>query len=63
MNDEELLDILMNAEIKFWACPDCPQQIVKWAGEVATCQNCGKTNAKPSERGSNGNEDRPNKDH
>lgn len=40
----ECMAILENAEVKFWACPDCVGSHVKWEGNQATCIDCGRQN-------------------
>jgi len=35
---------LENVPFRFWVCSDCTAAQVKWEDNVATCQNCGKTN-------------------
>jgi uncharacterized Zn finger protein len=45
MSDDDMLSVLYNAPIVFWACPTCPGSTIKWFNGVqARCMNCGKTN-------------------
>ena len=44
LETDELLNVLSGVRFKFWACPDCDRSIVKWEGDKAVCQSCGRSN-------------------
>jgi len=31
--------------VQFWTCPDCVRPRVRWEGDTAICEECGKTSA------------------
>lgn len=50
MGDADVWEALMNAPVKFWTCPERHpreplRETVRWNGDVATCLDCGRTNA------------------
>jgi hypothetical protein len=49
-DEEKIWELLEDVRVKFWCCPEDhpkePQRVtVKWDGNIATCQDCGRTNA------------------
>ena len=44
MTDDELWEKFRNTPIKFWCCPMPMHRFVTWNGDVATCDECGRTN-------------------
>lgn len=40
---ERFLELFGDTPIQFWMCPNECSDFIKWHGDIATCQKCGKT--------------------